>query len=111
MYDYDDLLNPANPLSPLNPCNPASPYYDLYYDLYWGDSDLEEKNQVEENKNKDEEKSGQTHQEIRINNIFTDFSAVILKSMMGIVFLLFISIIGVIIIKWIRRKIYDREKS
>ncbi|WP_415331587.1 hypothetical protein [Clostridium perfringens] len=107
MYDYDDLLNLANPLSPLNPCNPASPYYDLY----WGDSDLEEKNQVEENKNQDEENSGQTHQEIKINNIFTDFSAVILKSMMGIMFLLFISIIGVIIIKWIRRKIYDREKS
>ncbi|MDM0612406.1 hypothetical protein QTH09_15435 [Clostridium perfringens] len=101
MYDYSDLLNPANPLSPLNPCNPASPYYDLY----WGDSDLEEhKNQVEEN-------SGQTHQEIKIDNIFTDFSAVILKSMMGIMFLLFISIIGVIIIKWIRSKIYDREKS
>lgn len=101
MYDYSDLLNPANPLSPLNPCNPVSPYYDLY----WGDSDLEEhKNQVEEN-------SGQTHQEIKIDNIFTDFSVVILKSMMGIMFLLFISIIGVIIIKWIRRKIYDREKS
>ena len=100
MYDYSDLLNPANPLSPLNPCNPASPYYDLY----WGDSDLEEKNQVEE-------KSGQTHQEIKIDKIFTDFSTVILKSMMGIVFLLFISIIGVIIIKWIRSKIYDREKS
>ncbi|XZH89580.1 hypothetical protein ACSXEW_12435 [Clostridium perfringens] len=107
MYDYDDLLNPANPLSPLNPCNPASPYYDLY----WGDSDLEEKNQVEENKNKDEENSGQTHQEIEINNAITKVSNVILKPMMGVLVLLFISIIGVIIIKWIRSKIYDREKS
>ena len=74
MYDYSDLLNPANPLSPLNPCNPASPYYDLY----WGDSDLEEKNQVEENKNKDEENSGQIHQEIEINNAITKISNVIL---------------------------------
>ena len=107
MYDYSDLLNPANPLSTLNPCNPASPYYDLYL----GDSDLEEKNQVEENKSKDEENSGQTHQEIEINNAITKISNVILKPMMGVLVLLFISIIGVIIIKWIRSKIYDREKS
>ncbi|MDM0612756.1 hypothetical protein QTH09_17235 [Clostridium perfringens] len=94
MYDYSDLLNPANPLSPLNPCNPASPYYDLY----WGDSDLEEhKNQVEENR-------GQTHQEIKIDHTLTNISVVMLKAMIGIMFLLFASIIIFLLIKFIRRK-------
>ena len=98
MYDYSDLLNPANPLSPLNPCNPASPYYDLY----WGDSDSEE--HKNEQKNQVEENSGQTHQEIKMDHALTNFSVVILKSMMGIMFLLFASIIIFLLIKFIRRK-------
>ncbi|WP_283684995.1 hypothetical protein [Clostridium perfringens] len=94
MYDYSDLLNPANPLSPFNPSNPANP---IYQDLYGDDTDLEEhKNQVEEN-------SGQTHQEIKMDHALTNFSVVILKSMMGIMFLLFASIIIFLLIKWIRR--------
>lgn len=97
MYDYSDLLNPTNPLSPLNPCNPASPYYDLY----WGYSDLEE--HKNEHKNQVEENSGQTHQEIKMDHALTNFSVVVLKSMMGIMFLLFASIIIFLLIKWIRR--------
>lgn len=96
MYDYSDLLNPTNPLSPLNPCNPASPYYDLY----WGDSDLEE--HKNEHKNQVEENSGQTHQEIKMDYALTKFS-VVLKSVQGIIFLLFVSIIIFALIKWIRR--------
>lgn len=98
MYDYSDLLNPTNPLSPLNPCNPASPYYDLY----WGDSDLEE--HKNEHKNQVEENSGQTHKEIKMDHALTKFS-VVLKSVQGIIFLLFISIIIFALIKWIRRTI------
>ena len=95
MYDYSDLLNPANPLSPFNPSNPANP---IYQDLYGDDTDLEEhKNQVEEN-------SGQTHQEIKMDHALTNFSVVVLKSMMGIMFLLFASIILFLLIKWIRRR-------
>ena len=95
MYDYSDLLNPANPLSPFNPSNPANP---VYQDLYGDDTDLEEhKNQVEEN-------SGQTHQEIKMDHALTNFSVVILKSMMGIMFLLFASIIICTVVKWIRRR-------
>lgn len=94
MYDYSDLLNPANPLSPFNPSNPANP---IYQDLYGDDTDLEEyKNQREENR-------GQTHQEIKMDHALTNFSVVILKSMMGIMFLLFASIIIFLLIKWIRR--------
>ncbi|BDU83851.1 hypothetical protein [Clostridium perfringens] len=96
MYDYSDLLNPTNPLSPLNPCNPASPYYDLY----WGDSDSEE--HKNEQKNQVEENSGQTHQEIKMDYALTKFS-VVLKSVQGIIFLLFVSIIIFTLIKWIRR--------
>lgn len=98
MYDYSDLLNPTNPLSPLNPCNPASPYYDLY----WGDSDSEE--HKNEQKNQVEENSGQTHQEIKMDHALTNFSVVVLKSMMGIMFLLFVSIIICTVVKWIRRR-------
>ena len=94
MYDYSDLLNPANTLSPFNPSNPANP---IYQDLYGDDTDLEEyKNQMEEN-------SGQTHQEIKMDHALTNFSVVVLKSMMGIMFLLFASIIIFLLIKWIRR--------
>ena len=98
MYDYSDLLNPTNPLSPLNPCNPASPYYDLY----WGDSDSEE--HKNEQKNQVEENSGQTHQEIKMDHALTNFSVVVLKSMMGIMVLLFVSIIICTVVKWIRRR-------
>ena len=94
MYDYSDLLNPANPLSPFNPSNPANP---IYQDLYGDDTDLEE------HKNQREENSGQTHQEIKMDHALTNFSVVILKSMMGIMFLLFASIIIFLLIKWIRR--------
>ncbi len=95
MYDYSDLLNPANPLSPFNPSNPANP---IYQDLYGDDTYLEEhKNQVEEN-------NGQTHQEIKMDHALTNFSVVVLKSMMGIIFLLFASIIIFVLIKWIRRR-------
>ncbi|MBO3399135.1 hypothetical protein JJB71_16600 [Clostridium perfringens] len=95
MYDYSDLLNPANPLSPFNPSNPANP---IYQDLYGDDTDLEEyKNQVEEN-------GGQTHQGIKMDHALTNFSVVVLKSMMGIMFLLFASIIIFVLIKWIRRR-------
>ena len=95
MYDYSDLLNPANPLSPFNPSNPANP---IYQDLYGDDTDLEE------HKNQREENSGQTHQEIKMDHALTNFSVVILKSMMGIMFLLFASIIIFLLIKFIRRK-------
>ena len=94
MYDYSDLLNPANPLSPFNPSNPANP---IYQDLYGDDTDLEE------HKNQREENSGQTHQEIKMDHALTNFSVVVLKSMMGIMFLLFASIIIFLLIKWIRR--------
>ncbi len=95
MYDYSDLLNPANPLSPFNPSNPANP---IYQDLYGDDTDLEE------HKNQREENSGQTHQEIKMDHALTNFSVVVLKSMMGIIFLLFASIIIFVLIKWIRRR-------
>ncbi|MDM0612819.1 hypothetical protein QTH09_17550 [Clostridium perfringens] len=94
MYDYSDLLNPANPLSPFNPSNPANP---IYQDLYGDDTDLEE------HKNQGEENSVQTHQEIKLDHALTNFSVVVLKSMMGIMFLLFASIIIFLLIKWIRR--------
>ena len=94
MYDYSDLLNPANPLSPFNPSNPANP---IYQDLYGDNTDLEE------HKNQREENSGQTHQEIKMDHALTNFPVVILKSMMGIMFLLFASIIIFLLIKWIRR--------
>ncbi|PWX55350.1 hypothetical protein [Clostridium perfringens] len=95
MYDYSDLLNPANPLSPFNPSNPANP---IYQDLYGDDTDLEE------HKHKGEENSGQTHQEIKMDHALTNFSVVVLKSMMGIMFLLFASIIIFVLIKCIRRR-------
>lgn len=95
MYDYSDLLNPANPLSPFNPSNPANP---IYQDLYGDDTDLEE------HKNQGEENSGQTHQEIKMDHALTNFSVVVFKSMMGIMFLLFASIIIFVLIKWIRRR-------
>lgn len=95
MYDYRDLLNPANPLSPFNPSNPANP---IYQDLYGDDTDLEE------HKNQREENSGQTHQEIKMDHALTNFSVVVLKSMMGIMFLLFVFIIICTVVKWIRRR-------
>ncbi|TPF98655.1 hypothetical protein [Clostridium perfringens] len=95
MYDYSDLLNPANPLSPFNPSNPANP---IYQDLYGDDTDLEE------HKNQGEENSVQTHQEIKLDHALTNFSVVVLKSMMGIMFLLLASIILFLLIKWIRRR-------
>ena len=95
MYDYSDLLNPANPLSPFNPSNPANP---IYQDLYGDDTDLEE------HKNQGEENSVQTHQEIKLDHALTNFSVVVLKSMMGIMVLLFVSIIICTVVKWIRRR-------
>lgn len=99
MYDYSDLLNPANPLSPFNPSNPANP---IYQDLYGDDTDLEEHNNQ---LNQGEENSGQTHQETKIDHTLMNTSVVILKSMTAIMFLLFISIISFVVIKWVRRRI------